>query len=147
MQALKKKYINIYLKFIGLLLKKGKKTKSKKILNSSLFVLSVLFKRSASLLLNQLFVQLNTFVETKIVRVRRRRFIVPFPINLNRRVYLSIKWLLIVLVKNRRRISFSKKLSKEILVILRGQKSRAMNYKNSNDLKAISNRSNVHYRW
>ena len=148
MKNLKRKKIkNIYLKLLGSFVKAGKKTKSKKIINKSLFILSRIFKLPSFLLLNKLFLLLNVFVETKTVQVRRSRYVVPFPVTSRRRAYLVVKWLTAAVLKDRRRVSLSRKLSSEIFATLRGLKSKVLSSKLSNNIKAINNRSNFHYRW
>ena len=148
MKSLKKEKIkNIYFKLLGSFIKKGKKTKSKRILNKSLFILSKIFKLPAFLLLNKLFLLLSVFVETKTINLRRSRYIVPFPVTSRRRVYLVVKWLTSVVFKDRRRVPLSRKLSLEIFVTLRGLKSKTLNLKLLNNIRAIGNRSNFHYRW
>jgi ribosomal protein S7 len=142
-----KKFKSTYLKLLASFIKKGKKTKAKKILNESLFTLNKIFKVPASLLVNKFFCLLTVFVETKIIRVRRSRYIVPFPTTFRRRVYLVIKWLTMTVFENKNRVSLSKKLSLEIFATLKGLNSRVLHLRNINNTKALANRSNAHYRW
>jgi ribosomal protein S7 len=104
-------------------------------------------KRPIYYLLIKLFIILNVFVETKTVRTRRSVHIVPFPLNLKRRIYLVIKWISFVIDKNKEKISFSEKLVKEIFFILKKKKSEVLKLKISNNSRALLNRSNIHYRW
>lgn len=142
-----KKFKSTYLKLLASFIKKGKKTKAKKILNESLFTLNKIFKVPASLLVNKFFCLLTVFVETKTIRVRRSRYIVPFPTTFRRRVYLVTKWLTMTVFENKNRVSLSKKLSLEIFATLKGLNSRALHLRNINNTKALANRSNAHYRW
>ena len=52
-----------------------------------------------------------------------------------------------VVREDKRRISTSKKLSFELINILKDKSSKSIAKKNLNINQAISNRSNIHYRW
>jgi ribosomal protein S7 len=143
-----KKIQNIYTKFVNLLIKKGKKTKSKKIIDNSLLILSSMLSLPHFVLLNTLFLKLSVFIETRTVLFRRSRFIVPFPTTFSRKMYLVIKWFILVLKKNKKKNSFDKKLIKELFLVLdENSSSEVLKLKNLNISKALKNRSNLHYRW
>jgi ribosomal protein S7 len=142
-----KNNINLYHKIFGFFVKNGKKNKSLKLLNSAFLKICKIMKRPIYYLLIKLFIILNVFVETKTVRTRRSVHIVPFPLNLKRRIYLVIKWISFVIDKNKEKISFSEKLVKEIFFILKKKKSEVLKLKISNNSRALLNRSNIHYRW
>jgi ribosomal protein S7 len=139
--------INLYNKLLGSLIKKGNKIKAKSILDSAFYELSNTTGYSINLLLIKLFVKLNTFVETKTVRIRRRRHLVPFSIGLKRRSYLITKWLMEAVKENHQKIPVSKKIVAEILLILKNGQSKALKLKMLNDAQALANRSNLHFRW
>jgi ribosomal protein S7 len=139
--------INFYKKILGLVLKKGKKSLFNLILNKSFNFLQRTLKLSFSYLLNTLYIALSTFVESKTIKIKRRLYTIPFPISINRRIYLIGKWLLLSIAANKKKISFSKKLIEEIMLIVQNQTSKALIFKKDNILKSLSNRSNAHFRW
>ena len=139
--------INFYKKILGLVLKKGKKSLFNLILNKSFKFLQRTLKLSFSYLLNTLYIALSTFVESKTIKIKRRLYTIPFPISINRRIYLIGKWLLLSIVANKKKISFSKKLIEEIMLIVQNQTSKALTFKKDNIIKSLSNRSNAHFRW
>ena len=84
---------NLYCKFLGFLTKKGNKLNARKLLNKTFFSVSKKLEMSKEKALNLLFYKLNSFVEVKKVRVRRKIVLVPFPISFKRRSYLIVKWI------------------------------------------------------
>jgi len=72
---------------------------------------------------------------------------VPFSIRLKRRSYLIIKWLMQAVKEDSRKISMPEKLSSEILDTIKKNPSRSVKIRNFNISQALSNRSNIHYRW
>ena len=141
------KNFNLYRKIFCFFVKKGKKIKVLKILNIVFTKLCYVTKKPIHYLLTKLFVTLNVFVETKTIKSRRNVHIVPFPSNLKRRMYLILKWMSFILLKNSNKVSFSSKLLTEILFILKKKKSEVLKLKILNNSKALANRSNIHYRW
>ena len=94
---------SLYIKLLGFLTKKGNKLKAKKIINAIFLNLSNRTGHSFSFLLMKLFLKLNTFVEAKTIQNRRRSYQIPFSINLNRRAYLTIKWLMKIAFENKKK--------------------------------------------
>ena len=137
----------LYFKFLGALLKKGKKTKAKKILDEVLLKVSKKTNLPVDLVLYRVFFNLNTFVEVRRVRFKRRSFLVPFNITFSRRISLILKWILTSLKEDKRKISTIDKLSIEIFKIVYKLPSNSMNLKKLNDLQAFSNKANIHFRW
>ena len=68
----------LYKKFLGFLIKKGNKTVAKSILDRTFFIVSKTTGLSMHVLMLKLFLNLNSFVEVKKVRVGRRSLFVPF---------------------------------------------------------------------
>jgi ribosomal protein S7 len=137
-----------YTKLLGFLTKKGKKSVSRKILNATFFAVANQTNLSLHTIFIKVFFSLNSFVETKKVKVRRTSHIVPFGITFKRRSYLIIKWLLEIVSQDKRKISTSKKLATELLNVVSSKAvSKAMSKKTQNISQAINNRSNIHYRW
>lgn len=146
-KTFRSKNINLQKKIRSFLIKRGKKNKITKVLNFSFFKLCKLSEKPLGYMLSKFFVSLNIFVETKTIKVRRRRYVVPFPLTLRRRVYLISKWLAFVLNKNKDKAPFCKKLIKEIFFVLKNKKSEILKLKSINNSRALLNRSNLHYRW
>jgi len=138
---------NLYSQLLGFFIKKGKKIKSKKLLNNAFFLVSKKTGFSFSYILFTLFLKLNIFVEAKKVRIKRRSHIVPFSISLKRRSYLVTKWLMQSILQNDARVSTELKLFEEILNVLNNTSSKALKMKIFNNSQALANRSNIHYRW
>lgn len=138
---------NLYNKFLGFLIKKGNKISARSILNTSFLTVSKKTGLPLHILLLKIFLKLNSFVEVKKVRVQRSSHLVPFSIRLKRRSYLIIKWLMQAVKEDSRKISMSEKLSSEILDTIKKIPSRSVKIRNFNISQALSNRSNIHYRW
>ena len=145
----RKKIINIlYKKFVGVLNKVGFKSKAKNILNFALLNASKKLKITPKLLLLNIFLKLNTYLEIKKFYLRKRVVFVPFYVtSYNRRTFLIVKWILSATNMNLQRISFSKKLSFEFISLLTNKNSKSINFKLINIKQALKNRSNIHYRW
>ena len=84
----------VYLKFIGLLIRQGKKKCSKKILDTSFQIVSRKLNLSLDLILVKLFLKLQCFLEIKKRKLGKNFHLVPFPIKRRRQNFLKIKWLL-----------------------------------------------------
>ena len=52
-----------------------------------------------------------------------------------------------VVEQDKRKVPIAKKLSKEILNILKNKSSKALIKKKMNTKNAVINRSNIHFRW
>lgn len=145
----KKKIVNIlYRKFLGLLIKVGFKSKAKFILDFALLNASKKLKITPKILLLNIFLKLNTYLEIKKFFLRKRIVFVPFYVtSYNRRTFLIVKWILCASNMNLNRISFSKKLTFEFISLLTNKNSKSINFKFINVKQALKNRSNIHYRW
>lgn len=143
----KKASKNLYCKFLGFLTKKGNKLSARKLLDKTFFSVSKKLKLSKEKALNLLFSRLNSFVEIKKIRVRRKIVLVPFPISFRRRSYLIVKWIVDATKLEKKKSSLHKKLTKEITGVLEGFKSKSQSLRQMNFSKALANKSNVHFRW
>lgn len=137
----------LYKKLLGLILKKGKKTVAINILENSLVNVSKKVNLSVSKIISILFNKLKASIELKKIRVRRRFHFVPFPINIKRKAYLVTKWVLLSISKNKIKSKTSKKLTSEIIKIIKNQKSLSFKTKKYNISNCFSNKSNKHFRW
>ena len=138
---------NLYCKFLGFLTKKGNKVDAKKQLDKTFFSVSKKLKMSKEKILNLLFSKLNSFVEVRKVRVRRKIVLVPFPIRLRRRSYLIVRWIVDSTKVEKKKSPLYRKLAKEIIDVIEGSKSRSQRLRQLNFSKALDNKSNAHFRW
>jgi ribosomal protein S7 len=137
----------LYHKLIGFITKKGNKNSSLKIVNDAFFKVSTNTNLPMHIIVLQLFLKLNSFVEVKRVRVKRSFHLVPFQITLKRRSYLIVKWLMQAVKSDKRNIPTVEKLAFEIEQTLKTDSSKSLKLRNLNLTTALSNRSNLHYRW
>jgi small subunit ribosomal protein S7 len=137
-----------YVKFLGVLMKKGKKTIAKKILDNVLVKVSRKTGLSINLILYKVFFKLNTFVEIRRIRFRRSSYIVPFSIPFSRRIFLVLKWIFLSIKFDKRKIGSVNKLSVEIFKILKNlPSSQSLKLKALNNSQAFANKANIHFRW
>ena len=141
------KNFNLYDKILGFLIKRGHTEDSISLLTLAFSRICELINRPINYLLVKMFILLNIFVETKTIKTRSRLNIVPFPLNLKRRIHLILKWIFFVIKKDKANTSFVPKFVKEILSILKEKKSEVFKIRATNNSKALLNRSNIHYRW
>ena len=146
-KKIKDNNISLYSIFVGFLIKNGNKIVAKATLEETLSSVSKRIDKKKHTILLDLFLELNTFVETKRVKIRRRSYAVPFPLSLKRRSYLVTKWVFQIVKENKDNVSLTNKLSTEIIEILDKSKSKALNLKKVNNAEAYINRSNSHFRW
>lgn len=138
---------NLYSILIGFLTKNGKKTTALKVLTLAFLQVSKKTKLSTRQIFLKFFLKLNSFVEVRKIRVRKKNFFVPFPTVLKRRLYLTVKWLVEAVKQNKQKVSLVDKLAFEIEHTIMFSDSIVMKiFKNNLDL-ALKNRSNLHYRW
>jgi small subunit ribosomal protein S7 len=138
---------NLHTKMVGFFIKKGKKTIATQIVNDAFLIVSKKTGLPMHQIFLQLFLKLNSFVETKKVRIRRSTHLVPFAITLKRRSYLIIKWILLAVKEDIRKISITEKLASEIEQTIGKNASKSVKIRQSNIVSALSNRSNIHFRW
>lgn len=141
---------NFFKKIIGAFIKSGKKLQIKKQLNFAFQFLQQKTGYSFAYILNTLFIELNTFVEVRQIFIRKKMFFVPFFISVERRLFLAIKWFITSLKKSTENVPFSQKFIQEFLLLLKfesGKEANSIDLKKNNDLLAIKNRANIHYRW
>jgi ribosomal protein S7 len=138
---------SVYGKFVGILMKKGKKLQSKRILDGAFQQVGLRLGISVESIIMQLLLKLNTFVELRKIRFRRSSHDVPFAVDSNRGLYLVVRWLLESVKEDKRHLSTKEKLVFEILNTLTTSNSKTLRKKESNFLSSIKSRSNSHFRW
>jgi len=138
----------LYTKLVKFLIRSGKKKKAKTILDKAFLEIAVKTKHSLIFILLKVFLNLNPFVEARTFKIKKRTFVVPFSLTMDRRIYLIAKWLIKAISLNPKKQSFSKKLYTEVLLVLKKHpSSQAIKLKKANIKKANTNRSNIHFRW
>ena len=138
---------SLYSILINSLTKNGNKSKAIKIINSAFLKVSTNTGLSKRQVLLKLFLKLNSFVEVRQLKVRKRIFFVPFTTTLKSRLYLTVKWLIKATKENKKKISLSEKFAIEIEQTIMTNSSVSLNFLRSNLNLALKNRSNLHYRW
>jgi len=147
-----KKYLlsnkkTLYSILIGFLTKNGKKALAVKTLTAAFLQVSKKTNLSTRQIFLNFFLRLNSFVEVRKIKIRKKTVFVPFPIVLKRRLYLTMKWLIKAAKQNKSKITLSDKLAFEIKQTLTTKDSNSLRiFKNNLEL-ALKNRSNLHYRW
>lgn len=143
---------NHYNKFIGSLTKNGNKVAAKNILTSAIKNIFLKKKMDIDYILALALKDLQTNVEVrKSVRGAKRKMritLIPFPLSKKRQVFFKIKWIIKAAKENRKNISFSQKLTDELLnLIYDKKKSKALAKKKESKDAILANKSNSHYRW
>jgi ribosomal protein S7 len=140
---------NFYNTFLGLLIKNGNRVSAKKVLDKTFVLILKAVKISFNVIILKIIVLLNTFVEVKqLKKYKKFSYQVPFPISLKRKLYLSVKWIISSSLEDKRRVSFSEKISQEIFLLITNKSiSKSYKKKSKNLDLAMANKSNVHFRW
>lgn len=138
---------NLYFSLIGLLIKNGKKTKAQKVVNNSLLNCAKTTNLSIPAILNLIFKKILVFTEIKTIKQRKKTTIIPKMLSGNRRLHVSTRLLLASVNDNSSRKSVEKKLTDELLSLIKGTKSKTYLKKVENEKIALKNKSNAHYRW
>ncbi len=87
-------------------------------------------------------------IEVKTMKMRKNTHVVPFAITQNRKNYLLVKKIMDSVKEDTSNRSVTEKLIDELTSILVSNKSSKSLQKNKLALKqAVSNRSNIHFRW
>ncbi len=139
---------NFYNLFLGLLTKNGNASASMKLLTKVFLMVSKKTGLSHKIIALKAFLSLNIFVEVKSVKRRKFKHLIPFPISLNRKLYLAAKWIISSALEDKRKVGFADKLSQELIVLVTNKKlSKSYKKRRSTLSLAIKNKSNVHFRW
>lgn len=144
---LKKQY-NLYRKFKNFFLKKGKASVAISIMKNLVFFFSKKYKVTSYFFLLTIFKKLNSFIEIRQIKIKRRLYYVPFSISISRRIYLVLKRLKQAISLDKRKVSIFKKVRTEIFLLLSKEKvSKSLEIKKNDYSKILENRANIHYRW
>jgi len=137
----------IYNRILGYFIKCGKKKLFLKIYKNAFLKCKKELNFKTHIIILNIFFKLNTFVESKVIKKRRRTFVVPFPIDTKRRTHLVLKWYTKAIFDNNNKISLEKKIVNETLSLLLTKSSKSITFHDNNTKLAQDNRSNLHYRW
>ncbi len=143
----KKNPNNIYIKLVGCLTKKGKKSISENIIFNALEEVSLFLNVKVSDIIKILVIRLGTVVELKTVRLRKNVFKIPTPVKSTRRNYLIVKSLVDAINISNSNQPVKDRLVQEILNVLNYKNSKILVDRSNTIKEAFKNKSNVHYRW
>lgn len=134
--------------FVSFFIKKGKNWRLYVELVNWMGKFCKLAKITRLSLLTYLFLRLNTKVEVRRLRIRRRTHFVPFFISLKRQLYLVLRWLLATIRgESKVLLSYAEKIFLEIRKVLFNKNSATVALVLKNNLLAYKNRSSAHFRW
>lgn len=147
MELKSKKNYNVHTKLVGCLTKNGKKTKAKSSVSKSLQKVCKSLNVISIDIIKKFADVLGTVVELRTVRMRKNVFIVPVPVNSNRRNYLIVKKIIKTVLENKSHVDLEQKLVQEIISIMRNKNSKSIAERKNIVIEAVKNKSNLHYRW
>ena len=143
-----KKNQTLYNIFLGYLIKKGNKIQAKRIIDSTFLSLSQKLNLPLNIILRKILKKMGNSIEIKTIKMRKNTHVVPFAITQNRKNYLLVKKIMDSVKEDSSNRSVTEKLIDELTNILVSNKSSKSLQKNKLALKqAVSNRSNIHFRW
>lgn len=143
-----KKQIHFYKKFEKFFIKKGNSRFSFDLIKKLIKFFSKKYKIRAVLLFSLIYTKLDSFIELRKIKKKRRLSLVPFSIGRQRRIYLVLKVLKQSIFLDKRKISVFKKLRTEIFLLLfKEDLSKSLKIRNENLKTCLDNRSNIHFRW
>ena len=115
------KFDNILIgRFIGQILKEGKKSTAQKIVYDSFEMISVKTKRDPLDIFDEAIRNVAPFLEVKAKRVGGANYQVPMPVMGERRITLAIRWILAA-TRSKKGKSMSQALAMEIIDASKGQ--------------------------
>jgi ribosomal protein S7 len=141
------KVLNLYTNFINFIFRAGKKYIWDKIIAHIFILLKKTIKFSQNIILVKIFLRLHSKVEVKKVKTRKKVVFVPVFISIRRRFFLSLKWLLLAVKKNKLQIPLKDKLFFEILKLVTEKSCNSLKQLELNNKNVYLFRSNFHYRW
>lgn len=139
---------NLYRSFVNNFIIQGNKKSSKNFIDNTLTSVAKLLNVSTTKLLFKLYFKLDSFVEIKQVKIKRRSYTIPFGVNYNRRIYLIIKKIKNSVRLDTRKVSSFEKLKTELYTLLKSRRnSRSLKLLKANQKLIRVSRSNIHFRW
>lgn len=139
--------LNLYKNFISFIFKSGKKHIWEKIISDIFLVIKKNLKISQNIILLKIFLRLYSKIEIKRIKTRKKIALVPVFISARRRFFLSLKWLLLAVNKNKLQIPLKEKLFLEIFKLVNNRPCESLKQLELNNENVYLNRANFHYRW
>ena len=137
----------LYNSFVNSFILKGKKRTAKTIIDKTMLNLCQSLGTSIVRLIFIIHLKLDSFVEIKHVKIKRRTYTIPFAVSYPRRLYLILKKLKNVLKLDKRKISISEKLQFELHNVLTvSGNSKSLKLLKGNQALVKSSRANTHFR-
>ena len=138
----------LYYNFVNSFINCGNRRVARSIIDTLFLLLSQNLSLPVNILIVRVYLGLNSFIEVKSVKIKRRTYNIPFSMNFDRRLYLILKWIKNAILCDKRRLPTVKKLYLELISLLSFNNiSKSLKLKENNRLQAISNRANLHFRW
>ena len=133
-------------------MRKGLKMISNRFVIQIFTILYLKKKKNISIggVLSVIFRNLIVRVEVRNLYLRGRTHAVPFLIELYRKQYLVLKWLLKSAAETMKTKSLTlvESLGQELVLVYKKSKdSKTLQLKNLNWKQSVENRANIHYRW
>jgi ribosomal protein S7 len=73
---------------------------------------------------------------------------VPFNVSFSRRVFLALKWIMLAIKMDKRKVSSVNKISVEFFRVIKNlSTSESLRLKSLNNSQAFANKANIHFRW
>jgi len=138
---------SLYQVLLGSLIRKGKKTKAKMILDAafkSVFYKTKILPRK---ILKLLTVKLGSIIDVKTLKIRKNTHMVPFAIKMKRSDYLLAKNLINSVKEDTTHRSITEKLSEELFSIIKNKPCKSLTKHKEMLKQATMHRSNLHFRW
>lgn len=93
------------------------------------------------------FEKLQSFVEVKTFKRKKKTYVVPFFVHPSRYNFLARKWLVEGALQDKVKGSLAEKIGREIVSIILEKNSKALDIKKYHLKQAMKNKSNIHFRW
>lgn len=139
---------SLYNSLVNSFILKGKKKTAKTIIDNTMLNLCRSLNTSIIRLLFSVYFKLDSFIEIKQVKIKRRTYTIPFAVSYIRRIYLILKKIKGATKSDKRKIPTSEKLKSELNNVLSASSnSKAIKLLKSNQVLVRSSQANTHFRW
>lgn len=138
---------NLYSVFYGSLIKNGKKTKAKAILDNAFKCVSEKTGLTPGILFTTVFSKMSTIIDIRTINRKSGSTIIPMIVTKQRSYYLISKRFFDSIKENKSKTSLVDKLADEIIDTLVETSSKSVSKRDLIITQAVANRSNLHYRW
>lgn len=141
--------LNLYILFLNIIFKNGKKQIINLFFSTVLKKIIFLKKININFIFIKLFKKLNIRVEIRKIRHRKRTTIIPFYITYKRKFSLIFRWFINLIKESSKKfkVSFFYQFFYDVLNILYNNYSSVIKNISANNSLAFKFRSNANYRW